>query len=76
MSFVFAGYTLIPFFRTMTPKSFPDDTPKKHFRGFIFRLYCLSLRKSFRKSAKWSTPLRLLRLGNPRSILRFYATSL
>lgn len=40
--------------RTMNP---PDDTPKKHFRGFIFRLP--KEEKTCRKSAKWSTSLRL-----------------
>lgn len=47
--------SLACFFRTMNPRNFPDDTPKKHFRGFIFRLCCLSLRKTCRKSAKWSS---------------------
>lgn len=38
-------------------RSPPDDTPKKHFRGFIFRLP--KEEKTCRKSAKWSTSLRL-----------------
>lgn len=59
--FLLAGYTLIPFslfylldMHAMNPRNFPDETPKKHLRGFIFKLCypSVGLRKTFRKSAK------------------------
>lgn len=35
----------------VNPKSFSEETLKAHFRGFICKLYCLHLKKTFLRSS-------------------------
>lgn len=41
---------LIHFLRMANPNNFLEETVKTHFKGFIRRLYCLHLVKTFLKS--------------------------
>ena len=52
MAFTFFGFTSIPFYDTMKPGNFPEDTPKAHLAGFSFILYFLSVLNVSLRSSK------------------------
>ena len=70
------GSSSIPPLLTTNLRNFPEDTPKKHLRGFIRSLNFRNRSKTLRRSSRWLFFFLLLTARSSMSIQLFYAACL